>query len=77
MNAIHARPTPGAITEFLEAAQLPTADLTADHCEHFFYDGPESGPTGLVGLELLGDVALLRSLTVIPQARASALGSTP
>lgn len=75
MNVIHPMPGLGAVTALLEAAQLPTADLTDAHCRHFFYSGPESAPAGLVGLELLGDVALLRSLAVIPQARAMGLGS--
>jgi amino-acid N-acetyltransferase len=75
MNAIHPRPALGAVTTLLEAAQLPIADLTDDLCRHFFYCGPQTAPTGVVGLELLGDVALLRSLAVVPQARSSGLGS--
>ncbi|HEU5135323.1 MAG TPA: arsenic resistance N-acetyltransferase ArsN2 [Steroidobacteraceae bacterium] len=75
MNAIHARPSLAAARALLEAAQLPTADLTPDHCERFFYQGPPDAPTGLVGLELFGDVALLRSLVVRPTVRAAGLGS--
>jgi amino-acid N-acetyltransferase len=59
----------------LENAKLPTADLTEQHCEHFFYWGPAAAPSGLVGLELLGDVALLRSLVVSPDARSSGMGT--
>jgi amino-acid N-acetyltransferase len=75
MSAIDARPTLSAARALLEAAQLPTADLTDDHCEHFFYQGSPAAPTGLIGLELFGNVALLRSLVVSPAARASGLGS--
>jgi amino-acid N-acetyltransferase len=59
----------------LESAQLPTTDLTDEHCENFFYQGTPGAPTGLVGLELFGDVALLRSLVVSPANRASGMGS--
>ena len=41
----------------------------------FFYCGPADAPTGLVGLELFGDVALLRSLVVVPAARSSGMGT--
>jgi amino-acid N-acetyltransferase len=75
MNALHARPALAAAKALLESAQLPTADLTEQHCEHFFYAGAAAAPTGLVGLELFGDVALLRSLVVNPDARAAGMGT--
>jgi len=75
MNAIESRPALAAAKALLEAAQLPTVDLTQAHCEHFFYQGPPAAPTGLVGLELFGHVALLRSLVVSPAVRASGAGS--
>lgn len=59
----------------LASANLPTADLTEAHCETFFYCGPTDAPAGLVGLEVLGDVALLRSLVVAPAGRNSGSGS--
>ncbi len=58
----------GAIA-LLAGAGLPTEDLTAAHCENFFFAGLADVPTGLVGLELFGDVALLRSLAVSAQRR--------
>ena len=75
MSLIHVQPELAAVRTLLDSADLPSADLTHDHCRHFFYQGPPDAPTGLVGLELLGDVALLRSLVVVPQARASGMGS--
>jgi amino-acid N-acetyltransferase len=75
MNDIHPHPSLPAAIALLEAAQLPTADLTHEHCEHFFFAGPSAAPSGLVGLELFGNVALLRSLVVSPAARASGMGS--
>ncbi len=53
----------------LEEAKLPTADLTAGHLEHFFGCGTQDAPRGVVGLEVHGDDALLRSLAVGLRAR--------
>lgn len=64
-----------ATTALLETANLPTADLTDEHCRHFFYTGPAHLPTGIIGLERHGEVALLRSLVVAPEARGQSLGS--
>ena len=72
---IQPHPSLSVARALLEAAQLPTADLTPSHCEHFFYVGPSAAPTGLVGLELFGEVALLRSLAVSSTARGSGMGS--
>ena len=71
---ISARPSLQAAVQLLREAKLPTEDLTAAHCDHFFYAGSASAPTGLVGLEILGDVALLRSLVVTPAQRGSGAG---
>jgi amino-acid N-acetyltransferase len=73
---IHAHPPLAAAAALLAAARLPTEDLTEAHCEHFFFCGPATAPVGLVGLELFGDTALLRSLVVAPEQRSRALGST-
>jgi amino-acid N-acetyltransferase len=67
--SISARPTLEAATRILREAGLPTEDLTPAHVEHFFFAGPADQPTGLVGLELFADVALLRSLAVVPGRR--------
>jgi amino-acid N-acetyltransferase len=68
-------PNLSAAVALLSSAGLPTADLTQQHCEGFFYTGPEAAPDGLVGLELLGDVALLRSLVVAPGLRGAGAGA--
>lgn len=75
MSVIQPHPTLAAATALLASAALPTADLTDELCEHFFYAGPPSAPTGLVGLQLFGHSALLRSLVVSPEARSSGMGS--
>lgn len=72
--AIHARPSRSAAVQVLQAAALPVEDLTDGHMEHFFYAGPAAMPTGIVGVELCGSGALLRSLVVDPSARGLGLG---
>jgi len=58
----------------LDAAGLPSSDLTDAHLEHFFYAGPPDAPVGIVGLELLESDALLRSLVVDNTQRSRGLG---
>jgi amino-acid N-acetyltransferase len=58
----------------LQGANLPTSDLTESHLSHFFFSGSATSPDGMVGLELLGSQALLRSLVVAPALRSSGLG---
>jgi amino-acid N-acetyltransferase len=77
MNArtrISQRPTFESAIRLLRDAGLPTEDLTAAHLEHFSFIGPPTQPTGLVGLEILGGVALLRSLVVVPEYQRSGDG---
>lgn len=79
MNAsaedIARNPPRAAIIALLESADLPAADLTDEHLEHFFFLGPRTAPFGLVGLELHGKEALLRSLVVAPDYRVAGAGS--
>jgi amino-acid N-acetyltransferase len=69
------RPRLSAAKNLLESAGLPTEDLTERHCENFFYTGSAESPSGLVGLEIFGDVALLRSLVVTAQRQGTGAGS--
>jgi amino-acid N-acetyltransferase len=68
-------PSESAVTKLLSDSDLPTADITFRHSVHFF--GCGSGPEleGVVGLELYGDLALLRSLAVSPARRGTGWGS--
>jgi len=50
-------------------------DLDRALLEHFFFIGTASAPIGLVGLEVCGEHALLRSLVVAPSARTGGAGS--
>ena len=72
---ISARPELPVVIRILREAGLPTEDLTVSHLEHFSHAGPASQPTGLVGLEIFGEVALLRSLVVVPDRRGSGDGT--
>jgi amino-acid N-acetyltransferase len=72
---IQGRPTLSSVVALLEAQGLPTSDLTESHFQHFFFAGHESAPDALVGLEIYGQDALLRSLVVSPDARSRGLGS--
>lgn len=56
----------------LQEAELPTEDLSPEHLA-FVADG-EAGMLGVIGVELFGDVALLRSLVVSPGARTGRIG---
>lgn len=58
----------------LEEAALPTADLTPEHLEHFFGCGARDAPDGVVGIELHGREALLRSLVVAKTVQNSGRG---
>jgi amino-acid N-acetyltransferase len=60
---------------FLEAEGLPVSDLTDEHLEHFFFIGSNDSPSGLVGLEIFGFDALLRSLVVAASARTQGQGA--
>jgi amino-acid N-acetyltransferase len=72
---IRGRPPRSTAVALLQAQALPTADITDTHLEHFFFVGSDGSPTGLVGLELYGTDALLRSLVVGESARGRGLGS--
>ena len=61
--------------KLLAAVQLPTIDITPEHLEHFFGAWADSSLEGVVGVELFGSVALLRSLAVVASKRGSGLGT--
>jgi amino-acid N-acetyltransferase len=72
---ISRKPSRSAAIALLEGAGLPTADLTDECLEQFFFFGPRAAPRGRVGLEFHGDDALLRSLVVAPDYRATQAGT--
>ena len=72
---IHVRPDPAAVRALLAAAGLPTADLTAAPLADFWGCDDGANLIGVVGLEIYGTVALLRSLAVAPAWQGQGLGS--
>lgn len=74
-SAIASKPSRAGAAALLDASNLPSADLTDAHMEHFFFCGPAAAPTALVGVELCGSSALLRSLVVRPEHRSTGLGA--
>lgn len=69
------RPTLQGTRRLLLSGGLPNEDLTESHLEHFFYVGQASAPSALVGIEVLGQHALLRSLVVRSDQRGRGIGS--
>jgi amino-acid N-acetyltransferase len=72
---IFGNPKLSAVKQLLSESSLPIEDITAQHLHHFFGCGSGLELEGLVGLELYGEVALLRSLAVAASRRGSGVGS--
>ena len=62
------------VRSLLTECQLPTSDLSPKNLEHFFGCGTAQTPKGVVGLEIYGTVALLRSLAVATDCRGIGCG---
>jgi amino-acid N-acetyltransferase len=71
---IRQRPTLPAVIGLLNAASLPSDDLRDEHLDHFLVAGPEGRPSGVIGLEVYGRAALLRSLAVDESMRSQGVG---
>lgn len=72
---IFEKPHVSDVKRLLAESGLPTADITAQHMHHFFGCGPKGKLEGVVGIELCGETALLRSLAVTAAQRGLGLGS--
>ncbi len=62
------------VQDLLLAADLPINDLGPERLDGFLIAQDENATVGLIGLEILGTVGLLRSLVVARNARNSGLG---
>jgi amino-acid N-acetyltransferase len=74
-HVIQSSPSLRGAVALLQSAGLPVSDLTAAHLSNFYYSGSVAEPDGIIGLELYGTQALLRSLVVASGARSTGLGS--
>ena len=72
---ISQQPPRTAAMALLARENLPATDLTDLHLKRYFYTGTPDAPTGMVGLEVYGAVALLRSLVVSADARSAGIGA--
>jgi N-acetylglutamate synthase-like GNAT family acetyltransferase len=63
-----------AVRTLLDRCRLPTADLQPAHLEQFFVARAGDRLAGVVGIEGLGTLGLLRSLAVAPDLRGRQLG---
>jgi len=62
------------IGALLQSNQLPASDLQAGLEVTLFSAGPTLSPHGVVGAQVFGSAALLRSLAVSPSERCKGLG---
>lgn len=62
------------IKRLLSACGLPVSDIAPCESRLFFGCRSDAGLAGVVGLEIFGSVALLRSLAISPQYRSHGLG---
>lgn len=72
---ITSHPPLETVAMLLAANGLPSEDVEPPMLAHFFEAGEADEPRGVVGLQLAGDVGLLRSLAVVHQARGQGLGA--
>jgi N-acetylglutamate synthase-like GNAT family acetyltransferase len=63
------------IRQLLTICELPHEDITSLHLRHFLVAKEKGQIVGVVGLEVLGRLALLRSLAVDPRYRNRGLAS--
>lgn len=76
MNIQPAKPGDlSTVQALLALEQLPASDLDEQALQRFLIWRDDTGVHGCVGLELYGDVALLRSLAVARDARGRGAGA--
>jgi len=63
------------VRQLLAGCALPDEDITESHLEHFFVVRHETNLAGVIGLELFGQCALLRSLAVETHVRGKGIAS--
>lgn len=71
---IYRCPPPAQAVALLAECGLPSSDLSDSSFQHFFGCGSERALDGVIGLEVHGEDALLRSLAVAVSARELGCG---
>jgi amino-acid N-acetyltransferase len=66
---IYTNPNKARVFELLSQCNLPSSDLENSDFEFFLGCGDKANPSGIIGLEQHGDLGLLRSLAIAPEAR--------
>jgi amino-acid N-acetyltransferase len=69
------QPAKNDALHLLDAANLPTADLTEAHLNYFWALADQQQPIGIIGLEPFAPYGLLRSLVVSPSRRNQGVGT--
>jgi len=64
-----------AVMELLHASDLPVDDLSELRSSDFLYCGHAEKPQGVIGLQIIGAVGLLRSLVVSDTGRGMGCGT--
>lgn len=64
------------IKQLLSACELPTSDISPSKTLLFFGCHSDGKLVGVIGLEVYGQIALLRSLAVAPELRKHGLGKS-
>lgn len=67
-------PNEADVKRILKECRLPVSDIAPGHLKNFFASSDSAGMFGVVGLEVYGKVALLRSLAVLPRGRGAGAG---
>jgi amino-acid N-acetyltransferase len=68
-------PSPGEVIALLASCGLPSDDIELSCLQNFYVAKDGARPAGVVGLQLLGEMGLLRSLAVSKSARSHGLGA--
>ena len=63
------------VRQLLAGCELPDEDITASHLQHFLVVRHETNLAAVIGLELFGQCALLRSLAVETHVRGQRIAT--
>ncbi|MEM7610451.1 MAG: arsenic resistance N-acetyltransferase ArsN2 [Pseudomonadota bacterium] len=73
-NHLHPSPPMSRVAQLLDEAGLPSEDLASLDPTDFIGCGAPDAPDGVIGLQVLGNVGLLRSLAVTSAVQGQGCG---